>query len=90
MPCAMTVKLDGDGAFQDLSEKYGAPIHLGEGTDIRVGALVGGMTSGKTSLALGFVLPDGRFVLAETSLRLFLTVASILRARFPDEAAEIF
>jgi hypothetical protein len=40
--------------------------------------------SGKPSVALGFELPDGRWVLAETSLALFLTAAEALRARYGD------
>jgi hypothetical protein len=51
---------------------------------IRVAGLDDGMTSGKPSVAFGIVLPDGRWVFAETSLRLFLTAADVLKARFGD------
>ncbi len=52
----------------------------------RVGGLPGGMASGKTSVAFDIPLPDGRHVLAETSLELFLAAADALRARYGDNA----
>ena len=47
-----------------------------------VAALDGGMTSGRPSVMLRFGLPDGRTVLAETSMRLFLTAARAFAARY--------
>jgi len=44
------------------------------------------MASGKTSVAFDIPLPDGRHVLAETSLELFLAAADALRARYGDNA----
>jgi hypothetical protein len=51
---------------------------------IGIAGLEGGMESGKPSVALRIDLPDGRVVLAETSLSLFLTAADALRARYGD------
>lgn len=51
---------------------------------IGVTGLHGGMESGLPSVALRIDLPDGRVVIAETSLALFLTAADALKARFGD------
>jgi len=65
-------------------------VHLGNGTAIGVTGLKGGMSSGKPSVMLRFDLPpedgfpQGRVVLAETSLALFLMAADGLKARFGD------
>jgi hypothetical protein len=77
----MTVRI-GDNQWPELQSKE--LIQVGEGADIGVGALDAGMTSGLPSVALFIPLPDGRVVFAETSLRLFLTAADLLLARFGD------
>lgn len=81
---ALDIKLGGDGAWPELAEKdaRGLLIHLAEGSTLGVAALAGGMSSGRPSVAFKFDLPDGRVVLAETSLRLFLAAADALRARY--------
>jgi len=68
-----------EGAFEDFQKKE--IIHLKEGV-LRVAALEKGMTSGKPAVAFGFEIGDGKVVLAETSLALFLSAADALRARF--------
>lgn len=67
-------------AFSDYSGKE--IIHL-TGT-IRVACLEGGTVSGKPSVGLGFELPDGKVVLAETTLALFLTAADAFKAKYGD------
>jgi hypothetical protein len=62
----------------------GTLIHLGNDAAIEIGGLEAGMASGRPSLAFCFTLPDGRVVLAETSLVLFLAAADAFRARFGD------
>ena len=47
---------------------------------IEVGSLEAGMASGKPSVAFCFRLPDGRVVVAETSLELFVAAARGLAA----------
>lgn len=60
-------------------------IHVGEGAPpIGVAVLEGGMASGAPSVALRVDLPDGKVVVAETSLKLFLAAADALKARFGD------
>lgn len=71
----------------DQAIAAGKLIHLGEGDTLEVGALAGGMQSGAPSCALCFNLPDGRAVLAETSLALFLTAGDALKARYGDPRA---
>jgi hypothetical protein len=82
---AMTVEL-GEPAFPDLKELLpDQVIHLGnDAPPIRVAALSNGMGGGKTSVAFCFKLPDGRAVVAETSLRLLLTVARSLGQMYPE------
>lgn len=62
----------------------GKLVHLGHDAQIEVGALPGGMASGAPSVAFCFSLPDGRVVLAETSLALFLGAGDALKARYGD------
>lgn len=59
-------------------------IHLN--SDITVGALDNGMSSGKPSVAFMFTLPDGNTVIAETSLALFQMAAKAFTAKFGDFA----
>lgn len=53
-------------------------------TPLRVGALPGGMSSGKASVAIALFLPDGRPVIAEMSLDHFLAAAAALHARYGE------
>lgn len=80
----LEIKLHGDGAFADLQAQHGEAIVVPNEQPIRIAALDSGMVSGLPSVAFGMVLPDGRWVFAETSLRLFLTAADALKARFGD------
>lgn len=51
---------------------------------IQIAAVEGGMQSGAPSVAIRIDLPDGRIVVAETSLRLFQMAAAALLGRFGD------
>lgn len=51
---------------------------------IQIGALEGGMRGGAPSVAIRLDLPDGRIVVAETSLRLFQMANAALVGRFGD------
>lgn len=56
---------------------------------LTITSLSGGVQSGRASVGLVFDLPDGRYVLAETSLRLFMLAARALRgAHGVDENGE--
>lgn len=78
---SLTIKLNGDGILQGFPpEKI---VNL-ESTPITVTTLEGGMSSGLPSVGLIFDLPDGRKVLAQTSVRLFLSAARAIKARYGD------
>ena len=51
---------------------------------IQISGLDEGMSSGAPSVIIRLDIDDHRVVLAETSLKLFLTAADALRARFGD------
>lgn len=50
--------------------------------DITIGCLDGGMTSGNPSIGIIVKLPDGKFVFAQTSLKLFQTANDIFFSKF--------
>jgi formylmethanofuran dehydrogenase subunit C len=84
---AIDLRLDGDNCWPELAEpmRDGRVIHLGNDAGaIGVAALGGGMVSGKTSVMLRIDLPDGRIVMAETSLALLLAAADAMRVRYPN------
>lgn len=81
----LKLNLEGDGAYPDLAGRLHEVIHLADNDPLGITGLAGGMTSGRASVMLRFDLPDGRVVLAETSLRLFLMAADALRARYGDQ-----
>lgn len=84
----MRLKLGPEPIWPDLEEKIrqGLVYHLSNESVIEVGALDGGMVSGRPSIAFRIDLPDGKVVVAETSLGLFQTVNAGLRGRFGDVA----
>jgi hypothetical protein len=70
-----------DGALPQLK---GQMIHHAQ--SFHLGALPGGMQSGKTSIAIIVELPDGRsHVFAEASLREFHAAAKAIFAKYADE-----
>ncbi len=83
MASIIHLQLDGDGAFQDLRDKMDGVIHLTG--DFTIAVLTAGMVSGRPSLALRFDLPDGRVIIQETSVRVFLAAADAIRAKFGDQ-----
>lgn len=81
----LKVIAEGDGVWPDLVSRMDDVIHLKDEDVIQVSALSAGMESGRPSVAFRFDLPDGQVVIAETSVRLFLVAAEILRARYGAE-----
>lgn len=80
---SLELNLHGDGAWPDVT-----PETMVRAERMRVAGLAAGMTSGLPSVAFCFTLPDGKHVFAETSLRLFLTAADGLKARYGDPRHE--
>lgn len=80
----LKVLLD-EPAWPDLAEHPERLIWLSnDEPPIQIGALEAGMTSGRPSVAIRIDLPDGRIVVAETSLRLFQMANAALLGRFGD------
>lgn len=71
-------------AFPDLAQDLDNVVHVSGETPWRVAVLNGGMSSGLPSIALVIPLPDGRTVLAETSLANWSAVTVAARAAFPE------
>ena len=70
-------------AWPELANRAeGEVIHVTD--DLQVTALAGGMESGATSVAIRIDLPDGRTVIAETSLALWIAAGRGMAARFPS------
>lgn len=66
----------------DAHRKVKVLYHLqDDAPPIQVARLPGGMVSGKSSVAIRIDLPDGRVVVAETSLALFLGAARVFQVR---------
>lgn len=76
------IHLEAEGSLQNLADRAKGIVHLQE--ELHVTALPNGTTSGKPSVAFGFLLPDGRMVFAETTLALFLMAADAFKARCGD------
>lgn len=72
-----------DPAWPDLAGRRELDvIHVT--TPIEVTGLPGGMDSGATSVAFRIDLPDGRVVIAETSLALLVATVAGIRAKWPS------
>lgn len=78
---AINIILDGDNAWDDLQGKE--IIHL-QDVVWEMAALPGGMSSGKPSVALRLDLPDGKVLVAETSLLALLSAVNAFVARHGD------
>lgn len=79
----MRIVLEGDGAFPEIVGREMIRVE-----DFAVTALEGGMSSGRPSVAFFIELPDGRVVMAETSMRLFQMAAAAFRAKYGDVLAD--
>ena len=73
----MTLIMDGDGAMAHLRGRETIQLER-----MSIALLVGGMSSGQPSISIFFELPDGKVVFAQTSFKLFMAAADVLRARF--------
>lgn len=86
---SLAVIPNADGAWPDLADREIHHVTEEEGS-IAVAGLAGGMESGAPSVAIRIDCPDGEtVVVAETSLRLFLTAADALKARYGDPRIEV-
>lgn len=74
--------IEGEGCWPDVADKIiaGDLVHLGNGNMIEIAMLKNGTVRGKPSLSIRINLPDGKVVLAETTLDLFLAAARAFEA----------
>jgi hypothetical protein len=77
---SLDIRLDGDGAFEDVRDE------AQRGDAFRIAALNGGMTSGNLSIALGVRGDDGKVIVAETSWRLLHAAVRAIEARYGSPA----
>jgi len=79
---AIRVILEGDNAWPDLADR--AVIHLrDEGWEIA--CLPRGTVQGNPSLAIRLPLPEGKVLIAETTVRAFLFAADLVKAKYGSE-----
>ncbi len=76
----LDIRLDGDGAWPELKDK-----ELIETTLTGVSALAAGTNTGRSSVMLRIDLPDGKVVMAQTTMRLFLNAANLFRIKYGHE-----
>ena len=72
-------KVDETGGMPELQGRDAVRVE-----NMTITSLSAGLQSGKPSVAVVIDLPDGRYVMAETSLALFLTAADALKAAHGD------
>ena len=84
------VILEGDNCWTDLADKIkdGSVTWLKDGVVLSIAALSKGMTSGRPSISIRIDLPDGKVVVAETSMRLFLGAAEAFKAKYGAEMGD--
>jgi hypothetical protein len=70
------VILEGDNQFPELKGK------TDEASLYALTVLPAGMSSGNPSIGIISQMPNGRFVLSQTSLKLFLSAAKAMEARY--------
>lgn len=75
----LVIEIDGDNAWADLRDDPDRVIGAVE--TFRIARLARGMTSGATSVAIRIDLPDGKVVIAQTSLKLLSAAVSAFQAR---------
>ena len=83
----LDIRMEGDGIWPDLPELDAAGLlinGMGGGLDAKLtlAALPHGTVEGRPSITIRADFPDGRVVLLETTMRLFLTAARAFAARY--------
>jgi hypothetical protein len=76
---SLPVHLDGDECWPDLGSKGWE-----EASRVEVAVLPGGMSTGKPSVTIRFDMPDGRVVLGQTSMALFVMAARMMVSRYGE------
>ena len=77
---SLNIHAQGDACWEDLQSRSEQLTWLNSGADLAIARLPRGMASGRSSVAIRVDLPDGRVVVAETSMALFLACAGAFKA----------
>ena len=77
---SLSIHARGDACWEDLQSRTEQLIWLNSGAGLAIARLPRGMASGRSSVAIRVDLPDGRVVVAETSMALFLACAGAFMA----------
>lgn len=80
---AIVLDVEGEGAWLELAGMKNVREWIRD-KPIKIAGLEAGTKSRAPSVAIRFDLADGTSVVAETTLKLFLTAADALKARFGD------
>lgn len=80
----LNIFLTGDNAWPDLRDRQDDIIHLSDSGYLGIAVLDGGMRSGRASVMIRIDLPDGKVVMAETSLRLLTMATRAFNEKHPD------
>lgn len=80
----MRIVLDGNQSWPDLKDNPNVIDAMGEGSQVSVTALAGGMKSGNTSVTFRIDCPDGQIVLFETSLALLKAAVGAFVAKYGE------
>jgi hypothetical protein len=67
----LVMHIEGDGCWPDLAERQGDVVAIKDDNPIEIATLRGGMQSGRASVMIRLNTPEGKIVLAESSLALF-------------------
>jgi hypothetical protein len=82
---SIELRLEGDGAIPEMAEAIKKKkVH--EVEHMILSALEGGTVGGRPSVCIAIPLPDGTWVYAQASMRLFLACAAALQVRYGDQA----
>jgi hypothetical protein len=78
---SLNIILDGDGCWPDLVGDKSPEKVFDQHVSLAVARLPGGMCSGADSVAIRADMKDGRVLVFQTSMALFLAAADAFRAR---------
>lgn len=85
---ALDIFVDGEGMLNDVP--MSKIVNASNVSSIKLGVLNAGLESGKPSVGIAIPLPDGKVVLAQTSLKLFQQAAAIFTAKYGSQLDEGF
>lgn len=77
----LSVYPTGDGMLGDVDP---ASIVDVTGAEIRIGALANGTEGGHPSITICVKLPDGRWLVTQTTLKLLLSAADLFKGKYGD------